>query len=193
MLKPLLLSAFAAFAVLASLPAEAEALPATPWTVDPAASTIQFSGTHAGKDFTGSFKTWSARIAFDAANLEGSSAAVTIDTGSATTGDKAYDGSLISADWLDVTGFPQAEFTTTAFRQTGDTTFEADGVLKIKGIEQKLTLPFTLTMDGNTAAMEAHLTLDRLALGIGQKADAGAEWVSRDIGVTITLKAAKAP
>lgn len=174
--------------------AKKETLPTvTEWQVKPEESSIQFSGKHAGTDFTGSFKKWTAKIAFDPKNLEGSSVEVAIDTASATTGNKTYDGSLPSPEWLDAAGFPTATFTSETFRQTGDTTFEVDGTLKLKGIAQKITLPFTLTIEENDATMEALLTLDRIGYDIGKKPDASGEWVTKDIAVTITVKATKAP
>lgn len=183
---------FLTFALsLLSLPALAQT-PAAKWAIDPE-SVIGFSGTHAGREFNGTFKTWTAEIAFDARNLEGSSATVTVEMGSAQTGDKTYDGSLPSPEWLNPKAFPTATFVTKTFRQTGDATFEADGTLTIKGIARDVTLPFTLTQDGQTATVEGFLTLDRLAFDIGKESDSKGEWVSKDIGVTIALKATQAP
>jgi polyisoprenoid-binding protein YceI len=184
------------FALLAlalfAFPLNAQAASAQKWTVDPEASSIQFSGKHAGNEFTGSFKTWTAAISFDPENLEASVVDVTIDMGSASTGNKTYDGSLPSAEWLDSGAFPTATFAGTTFRQTGDTTYEVDGVLKIKGIEIPLTFPFTLDIKDDIAELDAHLTLDRIALNVGKKADSNGEWVTKDIGVTLTVKASKA-
>jgi polyisoprenoid-binding protein YceI len=55
------------------LPVLALAMPAMAapqaWTVVPAASSITFSGTHAGSPFSGKFGQWAAQIAFDPADL----------------------------------------------------------------------------------------------------------------------------
>lgn len=188
MLKTVLLAL-----TLLALPIAAQAeVPVQKWAVDQEASNIQFSGKHAGNEFTGSFKKWTATISFDPKNLEASSVDVSIDMGSASTGNKTYDGSLPSGDWLDSSAFPTATYTSNAFRQTGDTTYEVDGTLKIKGVEIPLTFPFTLEIEGDTATLDAHLTLDRIALDIGKKADGNGEWVTKDIGVTLTVKAKKA-
>ena len=174
-------------------PSFADEVLQTKWTVDPSTSEISFSGTNSGREFTGTFKTWTADIIFDPAYLETSSVTVSIDTGSATTGVKTYDGSLPTTEWLNIKAFPTAIFKSKAFRQTGDTSYEADGTLTIKGISQDITLPFTLTMEDDKATMEAITTLDRLMYKIGTESDPKGNWVSKDITVTIKLNAARVP
>lgn len=169
-----------------------EAAPPT-WTVDPAASAIGFSGTSSGREFTGTFKHWTADIKFDPASLETSSVSVDIDTGSAVTGDKTYDGTLPTPEWLNIKAFPTATFQSKTFRRTGDTAYEADGTLTIKGISQNITLPFTLTIENGKATMEAATTLDRLLYKIGTESDPKGNWVSKDIAVTIKVAAVKTP
>jgi cytochrome b561 len=169
-----------------------DVLPAR-WTVDPAASAISFSGTNSGREFSGTFKSWTADIVFDPASLETSSVSASIDTGSARTGEKTYDGTLPTAEWFNVKAFPAATFESKAFRQTGDTTYEVDGTLAIKGISQDITLPFTLTIEDGKALMEATTTLDRLLYKIGAESDPKGDWVSKDITVTIKITAARAP
>lgn len=176
----------------ALLSAPAFAADPVKWTVDPAASEIAFSGTHADNEFTGKFETWTADIVFDAAQLETSKVTVKIDTGSAKTGDKTYDGSLPAAEWLNPKGFPEGVFESKAFRQTGDSTYEVDGTLSLKGVSQEITLPFTLTEENGKTVMEATTSLDRLLFKIGTDSDPKAEWVSKDITVSIKVTAARA-
>ena len=73
------LSALTAVAVLslASLSA-GEALSATRWTVDKAASRVGFEAAMNGEGFTGSFKRYDAQISFDPKDLKGSKAVVSI-------------------------------------------------------------------------------------------------------------------
>lgn len=193
MIKILALTAVLFALTFPAMAEEAAAPAVTSWTVDPASSEISFSGTHADNEFTGKFKTWSAEIDFDPAKLEQSKVSVTIDTGSAETGDKTYDGSLPSPEWLGPKAFPTATFESKAFRQTGDTTYEVDGTLSLKGVTQDITLPFSLTIEGDKATMEATTTLDRLLYKIGTASDPKAEWVSKDITVAIKVSATKAP
>ena len=55
---------------------------ATAWTTDTGRSTLTFAGSADGEAFTGTFKTFIAAIAFDPADLSGSSFDVTIDLAS---------------------------------------------------------------------------------------------------------------
>lgn len=182
------LTALAAAAFLSISPALA-----ANWAVDPAASSIQFSGTHAGQKFTGRFEKWNAAIVFDPSALEASKATVTVETGSAKTGDRTYDASLPQEEWFNVKGFPNAVFQTQSIRALGGDQYEADATLTIKGVSLPVTLPFTLKIDGAKATMQGTATLDRIARQIGLKSDPNAEWVSKDITVSVSLAATRAP
>jgi cytochrome b561 len=177
----------------AALLALAAPVSAAEWQVDPATSTIAFSGVHAGRDFTGRFETWSAAIRFDPADLATAEAVVTVETGSAKTGDRTYDSSIPQEEWLNAKAFPQAVFEARRFRALGGERYEAEGTLTIKAVALPVTLPFTLTIDGATAKMQGTATLDRIARQIGIKSDPAAEWVSKDIAVTVSLNATRAP
>lgn len=171
---------------------EPSVAPAQLWTVDPAASFIEFSGQHAGNDFKGTFKTWTATIQFDPANLLGSLATVKIDTASASTGNATYDGSLPSAEWLNPKAFPEAVFQTKSIRMKDAGSYEADATLSVKGVSKDIVLPFTVEIEGDTATMKGTLTVDRLGFDIGKAADPKGEWVTKDIIVTLNVKATKA-
>lgn len=180
---------FAAFLTAFLLMTSAEA---ATYQVVPEKSSIAFRGTHAAEPFSGSFTKWTATIQFDPANLNTSRLEVTIDTASATTGNKMYDGTLPSADWFDAKKFPQARFVSTRIEKTADGSFIATGDLTIRDVTLPITLPFTLTpADAATPHVRANasVTLDRLAFKIGAQSDANAEWVGREIAVTITLEA----
>lgn len=163
------------------------------WKINPEESSIRFSGRHAGKEFTGKFKTWKADIAFDPARLAESAVDVTVETGTAETGNALYDGSLRAMEWLNPKEFPTAIFKTSTFRETGEGAYEASGTLTLKGQTQDLVLPFSLKLEGDTATMNGTVTLDRLAFDVGKAADPKAEWVDKDIKVSVDVKASKAP
>ena len=166
----------------------ARAAPAD-WMIDGSRSRIEFTGNHAGQDFTGHFQKWTGTIAFDPAALEQSRAVIEIDMASAKTGDNYKDGTLPQEEWLDVKHFPQARFETQNFTRSSEGHYEAEGHLTIKGNSVSLTLPFALKIEGADATMSGSATLDRIALGIGTKSDPNAEWVSREIKVQVTVAA----
>ncbi|MDX2112296.1 MAG: YceI family protein [Alphaproteobacteria bacterium] len=163
---------------------------AAEYVVDKAASSIEFSGTHAGKPFKGSFGTWDAAIQFDDANLAASSVKVTIDTASAKTGDAMYDGTLPTADWFDVKNHPQATFASESISKKVDGSYSAKGQLTIRGKSVPVAFDFALSNLASPPVKTSFtLTLDRLAHDIGLKSDAKAEWVSKEIAINVTLVA----
>ncbi|MNJ38745.1 hypothetical protein D3C77_335980 [compost metagenome] len=183
----------------ASAPAAAPAAdaPVTPgaavaWNVDKAASAIEFSGSHTGKAFTGRFEQWEARIWFDPADLAGSKAVVTVQTGSARTGDATQEGSLPGAEWFDTATYPTARFEATTFKALGGNRYEAAGTLRIKTTTVPVVLPFTFDEANGEATVAGRLELDRTALNLGMMSDAGGAWVSKAIGVEIKVKASRA-
>jgi polyisoprenoid-binding protein YceI len=178
---------------LAALPAGAQApeLAAPAWQVQHDQSSLGFAGVSQGEDFSGSFGNWTAAINFDPANLGASMAQVTIEMGSAATGDPTRDESLPQADWLAADLFPQASFTTTAITATGPESYVADGTLTIRGISKPVQLPFTLTITDGTAAMAGTLTLDRTAFDVGQGAWSSDKAVGLDVTVAVRITASR--
>ena len=112
-------------------------------------------------------------------------------TGTARTGDATQEGSLSGAEWLDPTGYPTARFETTAFKALGGNRYEATGTLRIKTTTVPVVLPFTFDEAGGVATVAGRLELDRTLLGLGLMSDAGGDWVSKAIGVEISVKAAR--
>jgi len=162
------------------------------WTLDKAASSIRFSGTHAGAAFNGRFDDWEGHIWFDPADLAGSKAVVIVRTSSARTGDATQEGSLGDAEWFNPKIFPSARFETTSFRPLGGDRYEAEGALRIKDRTVPLTLPFTLKQADGVTTVEGTLTLDRTVYDLGMASDATGDWVSKAIVLKVSVKASKA-
>ena len=138
-------------------------------------STLGFSATWAADTIEGQFKRWTADILFSPDALDRSKLTVSIDMGSAATGDDQRDSSLPSGDFFDTAAHPKATFTASKFRKTGEGKFVADGTLDLRGVKKPLSLPFSLKIDGDTATARGVTTLDRTAFGVGQ-----GEWASTD-------------
>ena len=165
----------------------------TQWNLIHEKSSITFRPKQLGTEFKGTFDTFSAQIAFDPDNLAASKASIDVQIGTAHTGASDRDENLKSADWFDVTKFPDAKFETTAFHKTGKDTYMAEGTLTIRDVALPVTLPFTLTIappDAGKviATMDGHVTLDRskFKIGLGQWVDTSiiANEVPVDIHVT---------
>jgi polyisoprenoid-binding protein YceI len=161
------------------------------WTMQPAQSTLGFSGVQTGSPFTGTFTQWSAKISYDPASLATAQVTITINTASAKTGDTQRDSAMPDGDWFDSAAFPTAVFQATGFTAEGGDKFQTSGTLTIRGISQKVTLPFTLDVSGNQAVAKGQLTLLRTSYGVGQGNWSTGDWVALNAGVNFTLTAAK--
>jgi polyisoprenoid-binding protein YceI len=161
------------------------------WQVIPAISNISYSGTHAGRTFTGSFSQWTAAIRFDPAKLAESNATVRIMLASSKTGDKTYDETLPGADWFDLGRTPVAMFQSQRFREIAPGKYVADGILTLRNMKVPVSLPFSLAIAGDTATMSGQVTLKRMAFGLGKTSDPSGDWVSLDIPVTVRVTATR--
>ena len=139
----------------------------------------------------GRFARWHADIRFDPNDLGNSAVAVTIETGSASDGVASHDAYMREPGWFDVDAHPTASFRATDFRRRGEG-YEARGELTIKDRARNVRLPFTLTIDGDTAVMNGTVAIDREAFDLGKDVE-GAEMISRNVDVTILVQATRSP
>lgn len=161
------------------------------WTVDKAASTLEFTASQSGKEFTGSFSDFDAAITLDPADLSAARIEVTIDMGSATTGDRQRDAALPSVDWFSAKAFPEARFSSTRIATTGQGAYEAEGALTIRGASKDLTLPFTLKISGDKGVADGAVTLVRTDFGVGQGEFESDEFVGFNVGVRYHIEASR--
>lgn len=163
------------------------------YNVDYEKSYIAFSGMHAGEKFVGRFKEWKAEIDFDPENLGASKFRVEIQTKTAHTGNKLYDGTLKGADWFDVKHEPEAIFITKSIAKTDKAgIYKVDGVLSIRNIARDVSFEFEASdemLRGGQVESVSQLMLKRLDFDIGKKSDAKAEWVENDISLTLSITA----
>jgi polyisoprenoid-binding protein YceI len=162
---------------------------AAPYSIDYDNSHINFKGTHADEEFTGTFEDWTATINFNEDDLESSSVIVTFQTESAKTGNAMYDGTLPHGDWFDIKNHPEATFKSQSFSKA-DTGFHVTGILSIKDIEKKISFDFQLD-DDNPTVMTASFPIHRLDFKIGAESDAAAAWVSEIIMIDLSITATK--
>lgn len=172
----------------AATPAASAAAPPAQWTLDRGASRIAFTGSQTGKEFTGSFSVFDVSIAFDPDNLGASRITATIDTSSASTGDRQRDDALPTSDWFSSSSFPAAVFESSDIR-AARRGYEARGRLTLRGVSKDVTLPFSLAIDGDRAVADGEVLLVRSDFGVGQGEFAGGEWVGLDVKVTLHIEA----
>lgn len=133
------------------------------WTV--MTGELGLTVTQFGTPVSGEFEDWTAAITFDE-NATGVLGAVetTIAIGSLKLGSVTSDA--LGTDFFNASTFPTAVFAAD-IAANGDA-FLAEGTLTIKGITAPITLPFTLTLDGDTAQMAGSVVIDRQTFQIGQ-------------------------
>lgn len=159
------------------------------WAVDPAHSTLTFTGDQSGEKFIGGFKKFAAQIALDPDHPESGKITVTVDIASAYAGSSDRDGMLPQSDWFDTAKFPQAQFTSTAIRKTGPGQYVADATLTIKGMTKNVTLPFTLVQEGDHWHAQGKVGLKRNDFALGQGSFANENYVKYPVDVIVDLQA----
>ncbi|MGB6034929.1 MAG: YceI family protein, partial [Cryomorphaceae bacterium] len=98
---------------------------------------ISFTGT----DAEGVFASMSGDVQWDEANLAASTCALKIDVNSINTGNGIKNKHAVSDKWFDAETYPYIEFSSDKFTKTASG-YEAAGILKMRGIEKKVTIPF---------------------------------------------------
>ena len=173
--------------------AEEEKMPLSQWTVDRSSAELGFSTSWSGEAVRGSFNDWSADIRFSPDDLANSRIKVTINTRSASTGDAQRDSTLPGTEFFDTSAHPQAEFTASRIRKAGADRYVASGTLSLKGVSAPITLPFRLTIDGDTATARGTASLDRTTFGVGQGMYADISSIPAMVNVEFRFKATRQP
>lgn len=161
------------------------------WIIDPAASSVTFTATQQGEAFTGRFDSFSADIRLDPENLSGAMIEARIDMASVDAGSTDRNDALPTNDWFAVKKFPEATFQSSEITSLGGGQYEAAGTLTIKGTSQPATLPFTLTIEGDTAMATGTLELSRTDYDVGTGAYKDGKWVGLPVTVTVDITATR--
>ncbi|MFF3855138.1 YceI family protein [Micromonospora sp. NPDC002575] len=114
------------------------------YTIDPSHTRIGFVARHAMvTKVRGAFNEFEGSVAFDAADPARTDVRVVIQATSIDTRNAQRDAHLRSNDFLAMETYPEITFVSTAFRQTGEDTFDLTGDLTVKGVTNSVTIPFT--------------------------------------------------
>ncbi len=178
----------AALALLLVLPGPARA---SDWKVVAEKSWLGFTGSAAGAPVEGRFSRWEARIELDRENVEAGRATVTVDMGSAVTGDREKDQALPRAAWFDVQAFPHAMLAVQSLRAKGGHDYDAIGTLALRNMTKPIIMPVTIEVDGNTLHARGRLELVRTDYGVGQTT--GAQWVALEVVAAFDVTAERQP
>jgi polyisoprenoid-binding protein YceI len=159
---------------------------ATEWAVDPAGSSLSFSGTYQGEPFEGRFARFDATIAIDPANLAGARIDVAVDVASATTGTEEIDAQLPAAEFFHSSKFPKARFLSTAVRD-GDGALVADGTLTIRDKARPIALKLRFAPTPTGATLDVDTAIRRLDFDVGSGEWADTSMIGNDVSVKAHL------
>lgn len=170
----------------------ADAAEAPTWVVDAEASELAFGGSYFMGAYNARFAVWTAVIAFDPDNLDGSALKTVVDITSATTGDGQIDGAMQTEEYFNAAGHPTAVFEAATIRAGSEPgAYIAEGALSLRGVTAPLSLPFTLQIDGDRAVAEASVEIQRLDFSVGPEPGEDAA-VAPGVMIEIKLEAVRA-
>ncbi len=151
------------------------------------ASTVDFSATQMGVPMHGRFKTLTAVVDFQAADLAQCQVTVAINAASVDAGGSQTNDLLAGRDWLDAKAYPQARFVSTRFTPAGPGKYWVTGQFSIKGKTQPLRVLVTTHMAGANLVMDADFPLNRTAFGLGTGSWADTSVVAATLPIHVQL------
>lgn len=109
---------------------------------------VFFGWSHAGVTRQNGEFTKAVATVNLADKMEDSTVEVEIDTNSVSSGFKALDDHLKTADFLETEKYPTITFKSTAVEMTGDNTMTVTGDLTIHGVTNSVSLDAEMTLNG---------------------------------------------
>ena len=142
-------------------------------------SSIHWIANWQGNPVKGGFGKFMIKASsLDPSQPAGARLSMTLDTNSVTAQSPDITQALQGAEWFDIGKHPQAHYTGKITKHNGG--LEAKGKLHLKGYEQTVDFPLTVTRKDNDLILKGHFTLQRNDFGIGS-----GQWSS---GKTIAFK-----
>lgn len=150
------------------------------YEVDGSHSGVVFRIKHKGVAwFYGRFNRVEGTFELNSDDPASSSIEIVVATGSVDTANAGRDRHLKSPDFFNANQFPELKFVANSVRKTGESKFEATGMLTMLGKDVEVTVPIELTgeksSDGkDLAGMEAVFTIKRSDWGMTRYIKEGA-------------------
>ena len=162
------------------------------WKFQQSGSTLTFVFEQAGAATEGRFGQFTATLLLPIEPAARGTLSVTVDLASLSTGDAQRDTLLRGSDLFDVAKHPKAQFKVSSLAPTNQGRVTLDGVLTLRGVSKRLSIPATLQPDvtakPRTVVLRGETTLNRLDFGIGQGEWKSTEWVANAVKVRFTLR-----
>lgn len=113
-------------------------------------ASINFKIKHLGYSWlTGRFENFEGQFSYDATKPESSKISVLVDTTSISSNHAERDKHLKSNDFLEVSKFTSATFTSTSMKELKDGSMTINGVLSLHGIEKNIVIDAQKIGEGN--------------------------------------------
>lgn len=194
-MKSLFTSILSMALVAATARAEMEIeAPAGAYKLDPTHASLVWKVNHLGlSDYTARFATFDATLAFDPANVTGSTLEVTVDPTSIKTDypkpeETDFDQKLqTNENFFNAGEYPDITFTSTKIEQTGERTGKVHGELTMLGETHPVTLDVTFN-----GSMAEHPYADVAALGFSatgtlKRSEWGMDYLIPNVGDEVKL------
>ncbi|SFW68132.1 Polyisoprenoid-binding protein YceI [Sinomicrobium oceani] len=111
------------------------------WSIDPAHSEVQFKVKHLViSTVTGQFTSFSGGLETGGEGFENAKAFFEADVDSISTNNKDRDEHLKSEEFFDAANHPKVTFVSTAFKKTGEDTYEITGDMTMRGKTRAVVL-----------------------------------------------------
>lgn len=156
-------------------------------------STLKFYAINNGAPVEGQFKDFSADIKFNPDKPEESKISVEVVTASVFASYDELVKNLLTKDWLAVSDFPKAVFTSEKItRMPNSDNYYADGTLKLRDKIIPVMLNFQVQfVDDKNAIAKGFVTLRRSDFGVGQGEWKKDEVVKNEVRVEFRVVAEK--
>lgn len=155
----------------------------------PEASAITFAYQQMGVGLEGRFTRFDGELSFDPAQPEAARARIEVELASIDTGSPEGNDEVAGKAWFDTPSFPRARFVSQGVKALGDSAYEVSGTLSIKGREQAVVVPATVTTQGDSAVFEGRFTIRRGDFAIGEGAWSAFDIVANEVLVTFRITA----
>jgi polyisoprenoid-binding protein YceI len=143
-------------------------VPAGAYTLDKSHASLTFRVDHLGfSNYTARFKRFDAELQFEPAAIAASSVVVTIDPHSLDLDNppEGFTDTLLGAEWLDETQFPEMVFRSTKVESTGANTFRILGDFTLHGVTKPVVLEATFNGGYEGHPMDPHARIGFSAHG----------------------------
>jgi polyisoprenoid-binding protein YceI len=168
--------------------ADAPAVAAANWRIDPARTHIAFAIDAVGYPRThGQFRQFAGRISVDFDHPDRSSISFHVQSKSVDVGSASFDDYLRSDAFLNSTHFPSIDFVSDSVAKIDDHTVRVKGELTLLGVTRPLSVDVAVQRegDGGRLAFLAKTDINRLEFGM----NSGFPLVSRDVELVISSAA----